>query len=84
VCPENGFCIVTDVVLLRTRKMSKKKFRSECIKIYVNDTVGSVVVEWYTPYSYELRENLTKGFYGQNENELIRWIGMWNWKVKQN
>jgi hypothetical protein len=64
--------------------MSKKKFRSECIKIYVNDTVGSVVVEWYTPYSYELRENLTKGFYGQNENELIRWIGMWNWKVKQN
>ena len=64
--------------------MSKKKFRSECIKIYVNSTVGSVAVEWFAPSTHEIRETLTKGFYGQKENELIRWIGMWNWKIKQN
>ena len=65
-------------------QMSKKKFRSECIKIYVNSTVGSVAVEWFAPSTLEVRENLTKGFYSQKENELIRWIGMWNWKIKQN
>jgi hypothetical protein len=64
--------------------MSKRKFRNDCIKIYVNDSVGTVAVEWFTPTSYEVREALTKGFYGQNENELIRWIGLWNWKIKQN
>lgn len=64
--------------------MSKKKFRNDCIKIYVNDSVGTVAIEWYTPACPEVRESLTKAFYGQSENELIRWIGLWNWKVKQN
>lgn len=72
------------VTLLDKDQMSKKKFRSECIKIYVNSTVGSVAVEWFAPSTLEVRENLTKGFYSQKENELIRWIGMWNWKIKQN
>jgi hypothetical protein len=69
---------------LENDQMSKRKFKSECIKIYVNSTVGSVAVEWFAPSSWEVREMLAKGYYGQNKNELIRWIGMWNWKVKQN
>ena len=69
---------------LNKDQMSKKKFKSECIKIYVNSTVGSVAVDWFAPSTIEDRDMLARGFYGQNKNELIRWIGMWNWKVKQN
>jgi len=69
---------------LNKDQMSKKKFKSECIKVYVNSTVGSVAVDWFAPSTIEDRDMLAKGFYGQNKNELIRWIGMWNWKVKQN
>ena len=67
-----------------TKEPMKKKFRSECIKIYVNSAVGSVAVEWFAPSTMEVRESLTREFYGQNQAELIQWIGMWDWKVKQN
>jgi hypothetical protein len=56
--------------------MSNAKFENDVVRIFVNQEVGSVVVEWITsPTSAEFREVLVTGLDILKKNKLSRWVG---------